>query len=95
MTENVEKYIRKVAKPKEVPPPKKEVVESKKSMKIPSLNLKSEKFRTNKTVEDSSHEERTEAKGKKLKGVPALKLPIRSDRSGDKEKERGALDGLL
>lgn len=60
VTENVEKYIRKVAKPREVPPPRKEVIfETKKTTKIPSLNLKSEKFRTNKTVEDSSQEERS------------------------------------
>jgi hypothetical protein len=44
-------------------------------------------------VEDNSQEERSDGKAKKLKIVPSLKLPTRSDRSG--EKERGALDGLL
>lgn len=62
---------------------------------MPSLNLKSEKFKTNKTIEDTSQEERSDGKGKKLKVVPSLKLPTRSDRSEDKEKERGALDELL
>jgi hypothetical protein len=61
--------------------------------KIPALNLKSEKFKTNKTIEDSSQEERSDGKAKKLKVVPSLKLPTRSDRSTDKEK--GALDELL
>lgn len=79
VSENIEKYIRKVAKPKEVPP-KKEVVEIVKG-KVPSLNLKSEKFKTSKTKEDVSQEERSDGKAKKLKVVPSLKLPTRSDRS--------------
>lgn len=82
-----------MARPREVPPKKEpEPVVVVKQGKVPSLNLKSEKFKTNKTVEDNSQEERSEGKGKKLKVVPSLKLPTRSDRS---EEQRGALDGLL
>lgn len=57
VSENIEKYIRKVAKPREVPQqvPKKEAEPIVKQGKVPSLNLKSEKFKTNKTVEDTSH----------------------------------------
>lgn len=49
--------------------------------KVPALNLKSDKLKTNKTQEDNSQDRSDSKPGKKLKAVPSLKLPTRTDRS--------------
>lgn len=87
VAENIEKYVRKVTKIREVPlpappPPQPEPHQSSKQPKIPTLNLKADKFKM-KTSGDQS-EERSESRSKKPNMVPSLKLPTRSDRSEGK-----------
>ena len=66
------------------------------SMKIPSLNLKSEKMKdkTSPLREEKAEGKGGEGKEKKKMVVPSLKLPTRSDRSVEKEGQ-GVLDNLI